>query len=900
MKIEEKNFIGYIDTYKNNWLTGWIKEINSNKKLRIAVTINDIIVTESIIADKFRQDLLENKIGDGCYSFEIFLPESRLNLGENIIRIIDIESGIFLNQSFKYNYIKNKTKGIEIKHIIYPFVHIYHSKPFDKKDRNIIFCIDTNIIENALSHLDSEKAIFRIPKEYADGMPHILSIIDTETGTEDSQIEIFSDIMTPSEIILRSEKELIFTRASFISSVRQEGFFNNLLNIAYKNSKIYADFLNLAHSYLQSFEGPKKRRSYKTINFPKVNNPKVSIIISVHNKFEYTYYCINSLMLAYNKTPYEIIIIDDYSDDETIYIEKYIKNINIIRNNKNIGFLLSCNKAAAQAKGDYLLFLNNDTEVTQFWIDELVLIFEKSEKIGIVGSRLIYPDGRLQEAGGIIWGNGNPWNVGNGNNPYLPCFSYTREVDYISGAAMMIRRDIWKKVNGFSEEFEPAYYEDTDIAFKVREAGYKVIYAPLSTVIHYEGITCGVNIDKGIKKFQKINSYKFRSKWVRAYKSNGREGINIQYYKDRYIEHRVLMIDYKTPEPDKDAGSYASIQEISLLQENNCKVTFLPENMAYMGKYTQDLQRMGVECICAPFYLSPQEYIQKEIDNFDIVYITRYHVAKKFIESIRKNKKIKIIFNNADLHFLRELRMAHNEADIKNSIDTREEELQVMRNVDIILTYTNIEKAIILSHNLSDKNIFICPWVVTKKNNISLFEERQGIAFLGGYNHMPNVEAVEYLIKEIMPNIREIDNSIKLYVYGSNIPDSIEKLSCNDVIIKGYVENLDDVFNKCRVFVAPLLSGAGIKGKVLEALSYGVPCVLSSIAAEGIILTHGINGFISENPKEYAKYICNLYHDKELWKYISKNITDKTLPEYSKQNGILKFKKILNTLGLFS
>lgn len=465
---------------------------------------------------------------------------------------------------------------------------------------------------------------------------------------------------------------------------------------------------------------------------------------------------------------------------------------------------------------------------------------------------------------------------------------------------MMIRKDIWKKVDGFSEELKPAYYEDTDIAFKVREIGYKVIYAPLSIVIHYEGITCGRDVNKGIKNFQKINSYKFRSKWVHKYRNNGKEGINIQYYKDRYIEHRVLMIDYKTPEPDKDAGSYASIQEMSLLQENNCKVTFLPENMAYMGKYTQNLQRMGVECICAPFYLSPQEYIQKEIENFDIVYITRYHVAKNFIENIRKNKNIKIIFNDADLHFLRELRMANNEDDIKNSIKTREEELKVMRNVDIVLTYTNIEKAIILSHNLNDKNIFICPWVVTKKNDISLFEKRQGIAFLGGYNHPPNIEAVEYLINEIMPNIRKINSKIKLYIYGSNIPDSIEHLSCNDVIIKGYIENLDDVFNKCRVFVAPLLSGAGIKGKVIEALSYGVPCVLSPIASEGIILTHGINCFIAETPQEYAKYICNLYDNKDLWNYISKNIIEKTIHNYSKQKGILKFKNILNSLGLFS
>ena len=153
---------------------------------------------------------------------------------------------------------------------------------------------------------------------------------------------------------------------------------------------------------------------------PIFDNPLVSIIIPVHNKFTFTYNCIHSILKANPIVPYEIIVVDDISNDKTKEIEKIIKNINVIHNDKKYYFLVNCNNASKFAKGKYLIFLNNDIKVHREWLISLTNLIESDEKIGIVGSKLIYPNGKLQEAGGIVWNDGVADNFGNSKKPDMP------------------------------------------------------------------------------------------------------------------------------------------------------------------------------------------------------------------------------------------------------------------------------------------------------------------------------------------------------------------------------------------------------------------------------------------------------------------------------------------------
>src|SRR5205807_5960665 len=116
-------------------------------------------------------------------------------------------------------------------------------------------------------------------------------------------------------------------------------------------------------------------------------------------------------------------------------------------------------------------------------------------------SKLLYRGGRSQESGGIIWQDGSGWNFGKFDDPQKPEYNYLREVDYCSAAALMISKALFQSVNGLDSRYAPAYYEDPDLAFKVRGAGYRVLYQPLSEVIHYEGATGGTDVSSGTKQY---------------------------------------------------------------------------------------------------------------------------------------------------------------------------------------------------------------------------------------------------------------------------------------------------------------------------------------------------------------------------------------------------------------
>ena len=188
---------------------------------------------------------------------------------------------------------------------------------------------------------------------------------------------------------------------------------------------------------------------------------------------------------------------------------RQIPGIVYLRNETNCGFIASCNRGAQRARGKYLVFLNNDTLVRDGWLRALIDTFSEDPNAGIAGSKLIYPDGRLQEAGGIIWQDASGWNYGKFDDPTKPEYNYLREVDYCSAAALMIPKALFWSVEGFDSRYSPAYYEDTDLAFKVRQAGYKVLYQPLSEVIHYEGATGGTDLSTGTKQHQDINRSTF-------------------------------------------------------------------------------------------------------------------------------------------------------------------------------------------------------------------------------------------------------------------------------------------------------------------------------------------------------------------------------------------------------
>ena len=247
--------------------------------------------------------------------------------------------------------------------------------------------------------------------------------------------------------------------------------------------------------------------------------PTVSIIIPCHNGVALTDACLRSLVETLPASfRGEIIVVDDASTDGTADALRTWAaadpRVKSLRNPKNRGFLETANRGAEAATGDFLVFLNNDLVLLPGWLPPLLRTFRDFPKAGGVGGKLIFPDGTLQEAGGMIFRDGSAAHFGRGDHELdALLYNFVRPADYCSAALFATPRALFAKLGGFDRAYVPAYYEDTDYCCAVRAAGRRIYYQPESAAIHVEGASCGTDLTKGAKRHQQINQARFAKKW---------------------------------------------------------------------------------------------------------------------------------------------------------------------------------------------------------------------------------------------------------------------------------------------------------------------------------------------------------------------------------------------------
>ncbi len=643
-------------------------------------------------------------------------------------------------------------------------------------------------------------------------------------------------------------------------------------------------------------------KTFPTIDLPFLADPVCSIIIPAYNQFELTYNCIKSLVDTGATDVAEIILADDVSTDAVIFLGSLISNLRVSRNTENLGFLRNCNRAAQMARGKILVFLNNDTIAQAGWLQKLLETFDKFPGVGIAGSKLLYDDGILQEAGGLLWQDGSAWNFGNRGDTKAPEFNYVREVDYVTGASLAVRTDLFRAFGGFDEHYVPAYCEDSDLCLKASSAGWKVLYQPFSELIHLEGKSHGSDVTKGIKAYQVTNSQKLFERWKDYIAINGPNADHPWMSKDRRWIGRALVIDATTPTPDQDAGSIATFEQMLILRDLGYKISFIPEdNFADVGTPTRRLQAEGIECVYGPYIQSVDEWLEKFGSTLDVIHVYRYNVLSKYLQIFqRRAPRARIIYANADMHHLRMQRQAQLANDAKLGAEAEKVrliELDLHRKSDYSIVTSTYEVDLI-GREAPESAVQLLRWITEIAEPKPERQGRDAIAFLGGYQHTPNVDAIDYFMEEVFPAIVKTTPDVKFLICGSAMPDRFKDYAGPNVEVIGFVPDLAALFRRCLATVAPLRYGAGFKGKVATSLSYGVPCIGSGIALEGMGFDDGEGIVAAEKPEDYAKAIGQLYADKKRWKELSSNGLKAIERLYSRNAAVELWSEMLTAMDL--
>ncbi|MDQ2846951.1 MAG: glycosyltransferase [Actinomycetota bacterium] len=599
---------------------------------------------------------------------------------------------------------------------------------------------------------------------------------------------------------------------------------------------------------------------------------RVSVIIPVYGNWALTEACLDSLAAIPDRVTFDVIVVDDCSPDDTAVRLAERTDVVTVTTPRNLGFLGACNLGAESARGDVLVILNNDTVVYGAWLDALVQTLDDDASIGQVASLILDTDGDVMDAGGIVFADGSAYNYGRRQDAGSTEVQTFRDVDYCTGTSFAIRREIFTELGGFDTRYLPAYYEDTDLSFGVRSLGYRTVVQPNSVVAHVEGGTHGSQENHGLKRFQTVNRVAFHTKWRRELAAHGRPGNPADIWQGRYRRPRgmFLICDPDVPTPDRDSGSRRLTAIIGELQDMGYAMYLVAANTRALQPYTRQLQQRGVTV------LSTQEqqnrFIREAGPQLAGVLLCRPHVANRYLADIyRYALDTVILYDTVDLAALRMKRQAVLDGDRALARLAEHEwllERMAIDAADVTFVVSDVERQLLsqaVPHAVVEVLSNIHAPVVTDPKPIG----RADLVFVANYQHPPNGDAVHWFVEKILPLIRESVPQATLRLVGAALTPQLERLAGPGVEIVGWVHDLEPVYRAARVAVAPLRFGAGVKGKVAEAVEYGVPLVGTSVAVEGMGFRAGRDVAVADDAESFAAAVIALLTDDRAWRQMA-------------------------------
>jgi O-antigen biosynthesis protein len=766
---------------------------------------------------------------------------------------------------------------------------VRHGAEFQRQRDDLAHTLEQERVEHhrALreqeSHLHGE--VLQRERDIGLGQKTIIELKAKIAGLQGVVGSLEADLAAANQLNRRTEESVTWqaflkARARFYGMIGERSLLSRMLGFSLR----LAGRMFVKRPTGTLSEASVAESAAEVISLQEYENPKVSLVIPLYAQAELTRACLLSIRDNTTHASYEVILVDDAADAETKRLLDGVRGAKIIHNETNLGYLRSVNRGASVARGRWLVLFNNDTEVTRNWLQAMLACAESAEDVGVVAPKFVYPDGSLNEAGGIVWCDGTGVNYGRRDAPNHFQYEYRREVDYGSAAALMVSAKLWGEVGGFDERYLPMYYEDTDLCFRAREHGLRVLYEPEAVIVHIEGATAGNDVESGHKRYQEQNRSKFVARWRNQLKSEHlRPALpNVRIAANRHRGPHVLVVDYRVPMWDHDSGSLRVFGIIQGLLELGARVTFLPDNLAPLQPYTRILQRLGVEVMYGALDVNAE--LATIGPKLDVAILSRPHVASRWLDVVREfAPSAKVIYDTVDLHWLREARKSKLDAsswDVVaasnghlDSLGPKAEalrylELAMIRAADVTFVVSDVE-SLQVEKDVPGTDVRVIPNVHDVESYVVPPEDRSGILFMGGFAHPPNTDAAVRLVRDVMPIVWRELGDVRVTIAGSHPPPEVEALASPLVDVTGWIEDLRPLLDEARLMVAPLLYGAGLKGKVTQSLAVGLPVVTTPIGAEGLENPNECI-LMAEDAETLAAHVVRAYRDNELWRRLSR------------------------------
>jgi GT2 family glycosyltransferase len=601
--------------------------------------------------------------------------------------------------------------------------------------------------------------------------------------------------------------------------------------------------------------------------------PRVTVMILSRRAPQMLSECLMSILRSRQNTPYEVLLLLNGADPEAqTYIETANLNIRWFTSDVNLGFQAGHNFLARHALGQDFLLLNDDAVVEDHWIDHLVDTLDRHQDCAIVGSRILFPDGRLQEAGSIIWSDATTAPVGRGADGSEPEYLYERQVDYVSFCSALIRREFWETAEGLDPRYFPAYYEDADLALVAAQRGLTVWYQPESAIRHHESQSASTDFKSFL--FGR-NRAQFAAKWGEqlgefpAPNPHKPAAIRFAREKSRKFPPHVLVVDDRIPDPG--AGSGYS-RQLSMLQElAGAGLAVSLYTTAGVPGDPLEVGRFGVEV------LDPTTRLTAHLTSgrrYDAAMISRPHNWANWAKDIRRfQPQAKLVYDAEALwHFRlrgqRELGLGWVEGLHKEIEYFEDLERRIASEADQVVAISAQEAQFFADSGAGDRVSLAPPIDPSAVLGGPGPQVRRGALFVSGWAagaQSPNGDALRWLVGEVVPLVVAELPWFELTVSGGDVPTELLALAGPNVRFSGHLEDLAQAHYSTRLAVVPVRFGAGVKIKAVLALQYGTPVVSTSHGILGVPLHDGSEVDVADDPADFAAAIVRLMCDDAYW-----------------------------------